>query len=169
MRKLQGEVDRVIVVGFSMGGLIAMYLALRYPIDKLVLLSAAAKYISPRNLLEDIGIILKESITKKYPPNTFYHLYNYKLTHTPPQATFEFLRLVKMVEPYYSQITTPVCIVQGGKDGIVPFSSAEHLFNILGSSKKKNLLNRTLESIIFVTVKTVMTGLEVLEFMQSEG
>ena len=50
IRKLQTEVDRVIVVGFSMGGLIAMYLALRYPIDKLVLLSAAAKYISPRNL-----------------------------------------------------------------------------------------------------------------------
>ena len=28
LKKLQKEVDRVIVVGFSMGGLIAMYLAL---------------------------------------------------------------------------------------------------------------------------------------------
>ena len=52
IRKLQREVDRVIVVGFSMGGLIAMYLALRYRVDKLVLLSAAAKYISPRHLLK---------------------------------------------------------------------------------------------------------------------
>ena len=136
IRKLKDKVDRIVVVGFSMGGLIAMYLTLRYPIYKLVLLSAAAKYVSPRNLLGDIGIMLKESITKRYPPNTFYHLYNYKLTNTPPQATLEFLRLVKMVEPYYSQIRTPVCIVQGKKDGIVPFSSAEHLYKVLGSSRK---------------------------------
>ena len=83
MRRLQKKVDRVIVVGFSMGGLIALYLSLRYPVDKLVLLSAAAKYISPRFLLEDVRIMLQESITKKYTPNTFYHLYDYKLTHTP--------------------------------------------------------------------------------------
>ncbi len=136
LRKLQKEVDRVIVVGFSMGGLIAMYLAMRYKIDKLVLLSAAAKYISPRNLLEDVGVMLAESIKKKYPPNTFYHLYEYKLTHTPLRAIIEFLRIVKTVEPYYAHIKTPVCIVQGKKDGIVPFTSAEHLFEKLGSSKK---------------------------------
>ncbi|MHA6259833.1 alpha/beta hydrolase [Sporosarcina sp. CAU 1771] len=136
MRKLQAEADRVVVVGFSMGGLIAMYLSLRYPIEKLVLLSAAAKYISPRNLLEDMGVMLIETITKKYPPNSFHQMYNYKLRHTPFQATVEFLRIVKMVEPYYEQIKTPVCIVQGRKDGIVPFSSAEHLYKTLGSSEK---------------------------------
>lgn len=137
LKKLQKEVDRVIVVGFSMGGLIAMYLALRYKIDKLVLLSAAVKYISPRYLLEDVGIMLAESVTKKYPPNTFYHLYEYKLTHTPLRAIIEFLRIVKTVEPYYERITTPVCIVQGKKDGIVPLASAEYLFEKLGSEKKE--------------------------------
>lgn len=137
MRKLQAQVNRVIVVGFSMGGLIAMYLALRYPVDKLVLLSAATKYTSPRILLEDVRIMLTESITKNYSPNTFYHLYNYKLTHTPLRATIEFLRIVKMVEPYYSHITVPVCIVQGERDEIVPFTSANDLFNTIGSEKKK--------------------------------
>lgn len=135
-KKIQKKVDRVIVIGFSMGGLIAMYLALRYPVHKLVLLSAAAKYMSPRNLLGDITIMLTESVRKKYPPNTFYHLYDYKLTHTPLRAIFEFLRIVKTVEPYYGQIKIPVCIVQGRKDGIVPFASAEHLYKTLGSQKK---------------------------------
>ena len=120
IRRLQKRVDRVVIVGFSMGGLIALYLALRYPVSKLVLLSAAAKYISPRILLDDVRIILTESITRNYTPNTFYHLYDYKLTHTPFRATIEFLRIVKMVEPYYGQIKAPVCIVQGEKDGIVP-------------------------------------------------
>ncbi|KAA0948854.1 alpha/beta fold hydrolase [Sporosarcina sp. ANT_H38] len=136
-KKLQKEVDRVIVVGFSMGGLIAMYLALRYKVDKLVLLSAAAKYISPRILIKDLGILLIRPITKKYPPNTFYHLYDYKLTNTPLWAIVQFLSIVRMVEPYYGLIKTPVCIVQGGNDGIVPFASAEHLLKKLGSEKKE--------------------------------
>jgi carboxylesterase len=136
MRRLQKRVDRVIIVGFSMGGLIALYLSLRYPVSKLVLLSAAAKYISPRFLLEDVRIMLQESITKKYSPNSFRHLYDYKLTHTPIRAMFEFLRIVKMVEPYYSQIKIPVCLVQGEIDEIVPFSSAEHLYKTLGSESK---------------------------------
>src|SRR5699024_11921191 len=70
-RQLQKKVDRMIIVGFSMGGLIAMYLALRYRVDKLILLSAAAKYISPRILLEDVRILLTESITKNYTSQTF--------------------------------------------------------------------------------------------------
>lgn len=141
LNKLRKEVDRVIVVGFSMGGLIAIYLALRYPIDKLVLLSAAAKYISPKILIEDAAIMLAESVTKKYPPNTFYHLYEYKLRHTPFHATKEFLRLVKMVEPYYSKVTTPVCVVQGKRDGIVPFATGDHLLTALGSSKKQLIVS----------------------------
>ena len=96
-------------------------------------------------------------MTRKYTPNTFYHLYDYKLTHTPFRAMFEFLRIVKMVEPYYSQIKTPVCLVQGEKDEIVPFSSAEHLYKTLGSEKKYSL-NRPWENIIFVIAMTVMIG-----------
>lgn len=136
IRRLQRKVDRVIVVGFSMGGLIAIYLSLRYRVDRLILLSAAAKYISPRILLDDVRIVATESITKNYAPNTFYHLYNYKLTHTPLRATFEFLRIVKMVAPYYKKVKMPVCIVQGEMDGVVPFSSAEHLYKTLGSEEK---------------------------------
>ncbi|WP_339253470.1 alpha/beta fold hydrolase [Sporosarcina sp. FSL W8-0480] len=141
LNRLRKEVDRVIVVGFSMGGIIALYLSLRYPIDKLVLLSAAAKYISPKILLEDMAIMLSESVTKNYPPNTFYHLYEYKLRNTPIHSMKEFLRVVKMVEPYYGNITTPVCVVQGKKDGIVPFSTAEHLLHSLGSMQKQLIVS----------------------------
>ena len=143
-----------------------MYLSLRYPIDKLVLLSAAAKYISPRILLEDVGIMLRESITKKYPPNTFYHLYNYKLTHTPLRATFEFLRIVKMVEPYYSKLKRRFVSFKEKRMESYRFPPQNIYIKYLGSSEKK-LIKSELENIIFVTVMTAMTGLlKVLEFMQ---
>lgn len=137
MQRLLKKADEVIVVGFSMGGLIAMYLAMRYPVKKLVLLSAAAKYISPRMLAEDAAVMLQGLRRKRFPMNTFYHLYNYKLTHTPIRAVLEFLRVVRQVEPYHHRVHAPVCIVQGLKDGIVPAAAADLLYERLGSEKKQ--------------------------------
>lgn len=168
LRRLIKRVDRVIVVGFSMGGLIAMYLTLRYRVDKLVLLSAAAKYISPRVLLNDIRIVLTESVTRDYAPNTFYHLYNYKLTHTPLSATWAFLKIVKTVKPYYGKIETPVCIVQGEKDGIVPFSTANHLYKVLGSKEKLLITSPTGKHHVCYSEDRDLWFAKVLDFMSSE-
>lgn len=136
LRELKKEVDRVIIVGFSMGGLIAMYLALRYKVDRLVLLSAAAKYISAPQLLNEIKETLADAAKGKLGDNQFFQQYKYKLTHTPMGSTAEFLKVVKMVEPHYRQIQVPVIIVQGKKDGIVPVSAAEHIFDNIGSEEK---------------------------------
>src|SRR5699024_8946401 len=43
---LANRCETIYVVGFPMGGMIATYLAGKHPIDKLVLLSTARKYIS---------------------------------------------------------------------------------------------------------------------------
>lgn len=136
LRLLQKQVQRVVIVGFSMGGLIALYLSKRYKIDRLVLLSAAAKYISGGQLLSDVKDIMTDAVKGKLSTNTIYHLYEYKLTHTPIRSAIEFLRIVKMIEPYYKSIKVPVCIVQGQKDGIVPFTTAQHLYDSLGSDEK---------------------------------
>ncbi|TQR06806.1 alpha/beta hydrolase [Psychrobacillus soli] len=143
LRKLQKEVDQVYVVGFSMGGIIAMYLATRYPISKLVLLSAAAKYIYPAQLLQDIKEMAKEAVEGKLEDNILYKRYSSKWRETPIRATFEFIRLVRIVEPYYSQIKIPVCLVQGKKDGIVPYTTAEFLFDQIGSEEKELIFSET--------------------------
>ncbi|GKV68271.1 carboxylesterase [Sporosarcina sp. NCCP-2716] len=136
-RRLLEKADRLIVIGFSMGGLIALYLALRYPVERLVLLSAAAKYIAPRMLMKDAAVLLAEPVIRQFPPNTFYHLYQYKLSHTPLRSAYQFTRIVRQVKPYLGCITAPVCIVQGKKDGIVPYASAELLYDRLGSRDKQ--------------------------------
>lgn len=136
LRELKKQAERVFIVGFSMGGLIAMYLAMRYKIDRLVLLSAAVKYISPVQLLEEIQSVAWDAVKGRLAENAFYHLYEYKLTKTPLRSTFEFLRVVKMVEPYYKLIDVPVFIVQGKKDGIVPVSAAEFIYENIGSKEK---------------------------------
>lgn len=137
LRMLIKEVEQVYVIGFSMGGIIALYLANRYPISKLILLSAAAKYVYPVQLLQDISEIAKEAMTGKIEDNKLYKFYMGKLKNTPIHAALEFMRLVRIVEPYYGQITIPAFLIQGKKDGIVPYTTAQFLFDQLGSVKKE--------------------------------
>ena len=71
-----------------------------------------------------------------------------------------------MVEPYYRQITTPVCIVQGERDEIVPFTSAENLYKTLGSKKKKFIKSANGKHHICYSDDCDDWFIEVLEFMQ---
>lgn len=135
-RSLAKKVDEVIVVGFSMGGIIALYLAKRYKVKKLVLLSAAAKYVSPKQLVKDFKMLTTEAYHHNLTNNELYLRYRHKFNNVPLVSTVEFMKLVRMVEPYYRHIQTPVYIVQGKLDGIVPYHTAQFLFDELASTDK---------------------------------
>lgn len=136
--ELAQEVDEVIVVGFSMGGLLAIQLSQHYPIKALVLLSAAAKYGQPQLLMNDLYIKLQaEKKRMHYPQQTFFHLYDYKLQHTSIRATLHFLDVLRATRPCFRKIQTPTLIVHGRKDGIVPFSSSLMLYNFIQHQEKQ--------------------------------
>lgn len=140
--RLAKKVDEIIVVGFSMGGLIAMYLAKRYKVKKMVLLSAAAKYISPSQLLKDIKVMATDAYRRNLEDNELFKRYQHKLKNVPLSATIEFMKIVNIIAPYYRSIQTPVYIVQGQLDGIVPFHTAQYLFDVLGAKDKHLYFSR---------------------------
>ncbi|TWT24618.1 carboxylesterase [Planomicrobium sp. CPCC 101110] len=148
LRELKKETDRIIIVGFSMGGLIAMHLATRYKVDRLVLLSAAAKYFSPAQFLKAAAKSLNSAVRGGLSEDRFFQMYKYKWTHTPIRATVQFLRVAEMVKPYYSRIRIPVCIVQGKKDGIVPASAADFIYDHIGSEEKQLIHSETGQHLI---------------------
>jgi len=135
-RTLAKKVDEVIVVGFSMGGIIALYLAKRYKVKKLVLLSAAAKYVSPKQLVKDFKMLASDAYHHNLPSNELFLRYRHKFNNVPLASTIEFMKLVRIVEPYYRHIKTPAFIVQGKLDGIVPYHTAQFLFDELASRNK---------------------------------
>ncbi|WP_016995016.1 alpha/beta hydrolase [Lysinibacillus boronitolerans] len=135
-RALAKKVDEVIVVGFSMGGIIALYLAKRYKVKKLVLLSAAAKYVSPKQLVKDFKMLATEAYHHNLTNNELFQRYHHKFNNVPLASTVEFMKLVRMVAPYYRHIQIPVFIVQGKLDGIVPYHTAQFLFDELASKDK---------------------------------
>lgn len=141
-RMLARRVDEVIVVGFSMGGVIAMYLAKRYPVKKLVLLSAAAKYVSPPQLLQDFKVMAEDAMHGTIKDNELFLRYKHKLKNVPLSATMEFMKIVKKVEPYISHIECPVFIVQGALDGVVPSTTAQLIYDKIQSKRKKIYMSK---------------------------
>lgn len=142
-RELAKKVDRVIVVGFSMGGLIAMYLARRYRVHKLVLLSAALKYANPRQLTKDIRDMAHHLRKRTLKQHELYTRYANKLRNVPMQSTFEFMKLVALVKPFYKTITTPTFIVQGKEDGIVPHEAAILLYETMRCTQKRLYMSKS--------------------------
>ncbi|HLO10878.1 MAG TPA: alpha/beta fold hydrolase [Pseudoneobacillus sp.] len=136
---LLDKCEIVYIIGFSMGGLIASYLATKYPIHKLVLLSAAAYYINFKQLAVDIKEMFKDTIKGNLSSNELFLRYKKKITATPIGATVQFRKLVTEVRPILSEVKTPTFIAQGESDGIVPMKSAQYLYEHIGANRKEIL------------------------------
>lgn len=113
MKAEHGSFD---LVGFSMGGLIAAFLANRFPVRRLVLLNTAFIYISPirygRELVDQIrtGRFREEAAGK--------------LTSARLRASWQFAKLVRNLKPELKSVFTPTLIIQGMKDPIIhPYSA----------------------------------------------
>ncbi|KAB2328609.1 alpha/beta fold hydrolase [Cytobacillus depressus] len=137
LQRLIAKCETVYVIGFSMGGLIASYLAVHYPVTKLVLLSAAAYYLNPKQLFLDIGDMVKDALRGRISENEMFTRYKRKIKATPFTATLQFRRLVSTVRPILNKVEIPTFIAQGECDGVVPPKSAQFLYQSIGASAKK--------------------------------
>jgi carboxylesterase len=137
LQSLMKECETIYVVGFSMGGLLAAFLATKYSIDKLVLLSAAAYYVNVRQLLVDIKDMAVDGIKGQIRENILYGRYRKKIKSTPVSATRQFRLLVRYIRPYLKNVYNPTLIIQGECDGIVPTKSANYIYENIGTDEKK--------------------------------
>lgn len=166
LQGLMKTCDTIYVIGFSMGGLIASYLAARYAIDKLVLLSAAAYYVNPKQLALDMKEMLKDSLKGRIADNELYLRYKRKITQTPLSATIQFRSLVTKVRPLLSGINSPTFIAQGECDGIVPPKSAKYLYTTIGAEQKKLIFYQNAKHLICHSDEREKLFREVFEFLQ---
>ncbi len=139
IKLLLKECETIYVVGFSMGGLLAAYLATKYPVKKVILLSAAVYYINFRQLWLDIRDMVHDGLKGNINENILFDRYRNKIGSTPISATKQFRQVVRMIKPLLSKIECPSLIVQGECDGIVPIKSAHYLYENIGSTEKKLL------------------------------
>lgn len=124
LTKRYGTID---VVGFSMGGLLSAYIANRFPIRKLVLLSAAVYYFSPFRFMKNMA---NQAL------NNEWFNWNEKKKKTPIRAAIQFIELNKQMRPELPQITVPTFIAQGEQDPIIHPRSARYLYRKLQGEKE---------------------------------
>ena len=165
-RKLAKQVDEIVVAGFSMGGIIAIHLAQRYHIKKLVLLSAAAKYISPAQLIKDMSLMAVDAYHRALKDNELFLRYQHKFRNVPLSATIQFMEIVRRTEPYIAHIKCPTYIVQGAIDGIVPSITASYIYDKILSTEKKIYMSENGKHHICYSDDRERWFSEVLKFLQ---
>lgn len=140
LKKLQSKYQEIYLIGFSMGGMIAAYLAAKYNVSKLVLLATAGKFLSFKQMTLDVGEVIKDGIRGNLHKNNIYLRYKRKLGKVPFKANLEFLKLVRYTRGYLKNIKSPVLIAQGQQDGVVPVKAASYLDKEISSPQKKVVL-----------------------------
>lgn len=126
---------RIYVIGHSMGGVIAAYLANKYKeIKKLVLVSAAFRYMEFTNGSVDVIKSIKKTkqIVEDYSKDEVIT----RLLKMPPNAIKEFSNIVKNNEKQLKGINIPTLIIQGNRDNLVPLETANFIYEEIQNDNK---------------------------------
>lgn len=128
---LKQQCDKIVIIGFSMGGLIAFNLALKYPVHALATLNMPIYYWDInrilRNLYDDIKA-KKNDYMKQYLKSAFQY---------PFTALFNFKRLLIKTKKILNRFDYPIFIAQGMLDDTVQHKSAEFIYNSVSSNIKE--------------------------------
>ena len=115
LQELEGRCRRVFVVGLSVGGLIALYLAMQHHIEGTVIMSTPISLKSWQ-----VHLI---SILKYLMPWLF--------------CVVSIVELMRYVRENLSRVRVPVLVVQGVKDRHVPPGHAQYIHDHVGSEDKE--------------------------------
>ena len=117
----------IYVIGHSMGGVLACYLAGKYPeIKKLVLVNASFDYA---NVKQD----KKEHKNSEF--SKFGRLWE-KVLRTSPMIFYEFTKIVKESKSYLPEIKCDTLILRSMKDEIIPYEVGNIIYNGINTKNK---------------------------------
>lgn len=124
-------------IGFSMGGLIALYLAAHHPVDSVVTMAAPVKLNDWRQILVPLGkYLLPYYQSRIRNPEIAAQLEaNYELL--PTAAIHSMLRLARRVRADLPRVTAPVLALQGDQDRWVAPDSAAYIVERVSSRARR--------------------------------
>jgi carboxylesterase len=131
LKELLNEVDRAVILGLSVGGLITLDLATRYTarLAGIATIAAALRYLSP---LTKLTPLLAAILPEFNSPNSFNDQElakrntNYKKFPTKSfKSAWEY---AKLIEGKLPQVRTPILVIASRKDTIVAPSAAATIY-----------------------------------------
>ncbi len=146
LRDLLTEADKAVVVGLSMGGLVALQLAAEHPdqVDSIALVAAALKLrnpMAPGNALAFLQpLVRKLARWWPMPPNYAdkeLEKYDTNYDRAPMDAILSFLEYTAYVEGRLPEVKVPALIIQSYKDQTVHPKSAQIIHDRIASTDKR--------------------------------
>lgn len=134
--ELEKRCRKVIVGGESMGAVLTMYLAEKYPqIAAIYLFSPAllVKKLKYTRVLRFIQPFVDKNLPADDLPWQGYTVY-------PSRAGFQFFKLTRIVRRSLSKITSPTLIFQGRYDKTIDEENGNYIFNTIHSKIRKKIL-----------------------------
>ena len=154
--------NKIYVIGHSMGGVIATYLATKYDeIKKLVLAAPAFQYLDMEEGQINIKktIKLAPQILKTYGGSELFS----RFLKLNIGSTKEFSMLIEKYNNYPKKLKCPLLILQGTSDDVVPISSSQYVYDNAKSKTKKlvfidgvthDVFRSKKDEVVFKTVKS---------------
>ena len=141
----------IYLIGHSMGGVIASYLATKYKqVKKLVLAAPAFNYLTMENDSKLTTIKKGISVIKNNDKDEIIT----RFLKLPLSSINEFSKLVEKYKDVYNKIDIPVMILHGDKDTLVPLESSQNIYDSLDVYRKKIIVLKGVTHDIFREVKT---------------
>jgi len=141
--KLLEENKKIWLIGFSMGGVIASYLASKFKVERLVLLAPAFEYITIKAIIDTVEGVARQIIKRPevqsndYPP-------------LPEPFTNTFKGIVFRCKDSIKHVDCPVLIFHGTNDETIPLRSSDYAYDSIYHLNKrlfilKNVPHRILD------------------------
>lgn len=150
------------VIGFSMGGVIASYIAATCEINRLVLIAPAFNYL---NLDKIYSAFAKQA--SKFFSNDEAKETSDKVV-LPASFDNTFMSLVKELKKYIAYVKCPVLLLHGDKDEVIPVRSSLWAFDqiphqqkqliLLHNGPHRMLMDRHVGYSTFQTIKSFLQG-----------
>jgi carboxylesterase len=158
---LQQQCDQVYVIGHSMGGLLAMLLTLKQPVDGLVM--AASPVHVPHPLMrftrwlswirpythhpgtEKLNAIIRAEQERRGEPA-------YSRVHYPrwsSRAVYELYRLIRTASDHLNQVTAPLLLLYAERDATASLDNMHHIAQQVQSDLVQTYILTQGEHIIF--------------------
>ncbi len=123
LSEAKNKSGKVILIGFSMGGVIASYLASKYHVDKLILLAPAFEYFTIKTATSAVSKMISKS--KSSTPDL------------PSNFTSTFMEVVNNYKNSIESIKCPTLMIHASDDEVIPSSVSTKYYQKL-KTKHKN-------------------------------
>lgn len=129
--------ERVHLIGYSFGAMIAAIVAARQPVQSVIMLAPAVYYNLSNPLFHEMASAIKAVWNRGDSGRSYVKSRIDKVSDAPVETVKQYRRLVQMGKNALPQLTQPMCVIQGLKDEQVDPKGAEFIIQNVASADKE--------------------------------